>query len=865
MLRLLRVRPIGMFCYGMADWVDLDGQGLVELIGINRDRHNSSNGCLSGDTLIDCPRDLRKYQRGIPIKELVGEQPWVYCWENGEIVVRQASRVFCSKRNEPVVRVKLTKYAGKSGSGYGGKYLPPQELVGTADHPVMLIDGSWKPLGELAPGDRVCSLYRRESGRLKLVNHTVLSVETAGRQDVYDMTVPGVHNFVANGVVVHNSGKSSLFDSITTIGWGRNNRESDVDAVVNKVWKRGCLGTLEFISPDESKCRVTLARQWKTRVTLSDEPSEIIESGHGYLGTTLYLEKWDPARKIWADYRAKTMLLTQEKCIEWMGMDYNMFCSVGYLAQGRVLQFMHGKAADREKIITDLLKLSVYSDAAKLAHEQAIELRKQMEVERAVIAEKTALFSSLPILEEVNKQEFVAYISARDRDILEVDRKVQEYQHSVKQQQLVSYAPSTHTTVAELQSDINNKHKQITGVDAEAHRIKTVQNTKRYELSSQKYPAFIEAENACLVASHEISRLESYSLGLSTLGGKCDVCGSVLTQEHLAQERVWRQTMLVKAKQNLSALNARKLEVAQSVTEARAIRMSALEAGFLDELSGHESKKIGVLKEIEAAEQRVRALRSVQDTEEQERRRLQESVMQMQAAITELQKSRESHVVAKHVAEERVATSVRNEKLRDEVRTRLADNESRVGVLEADLKYYLWWAKHMDILKIRKIGAASKTLNALIQSYLALVTDGDLQAWVVPYRVRSTAKKKENLTSADYIFEPELVIREGKKEGVPSEMYSGGEQGLVMLCLLFSFWELANKNGRGVNLLACDEIFGRWDEYNASQVLGLLGRVKKKVSTIILTTHQKSVKGILDVDHVWSVEKKNHLSQISVI
>jgi replicative DNA helicase len=33
----------------------------------------------------------------------------------------------------------------------------------------------------------------------------VVSIEPDGEEDVFDMTVPGTHNFVANGIVVHNS------------------------------------------------------------------------------------------------------------------------------------------------------------------------------------------------------------------------------------------------------------------------------------------------------------------------------------------------------------------------------------------------------------------------------------------------------------------------------------------------------------------------------------------------------------------------------------------------------------------------------------------------------------------------------------
>jgi replicative DNA helicase len=34
---------------------------------------------------------------------------------------------------------------------------------------------------------------------------TIASIQTAGRQPVYDATVLGTHNFIANGIVLHNS------------------------------------------------------------------------------------------------------------------------------------------------------------------------------------------------------------------------------------------------------------------------------------------------------------------------------------------------------------------------------------------------------------------------------------------------------------------------------------------------------------------------------------------------------------------------------------------------------------------------------------------------------------------------------------
>ena len=255
-------------------------RGLLLVMGDNQDEPRmDSNGCLSGDTLVDCPRDVKRYPKGIPIRDLVGTTPWVYGWREGTIGVFKASRVWKTKRAE-TIKVKVTPYATARGAGQGGLYIPPQELVGTSDHLVLLADGlTWKALGRLVSGDSLCSLYRRQSGgwrtllhwtgsatvseqqfvcskicglneragievhhkdnnkwnhspdnlewidgkryhekkneqKVNSVNHTVVSVEEVGVRDVYDISVPDAGNFIANGIVVHNSGKSSIFDAL---------------------------------------------------------------------------------------------------------------------------------------------------------------------------------------------------------------------------------------------------------------------------------------------------------------------------------------------------------------------------------------------------------------------------------------------------------------------------------------------------------------------------------------------------------------------------------------------------------------------------------------------------------------------------
>ena len=50
----------------------------------------------------------------------------------------------------------------------------------------------------------------RRNGLEVANNHEVQKIEFVGYRNVYDITVPKYHNFVANGVVVHNSGKTMM-------------------------------------------------------------------------------------------------------------------------------------------------------------------------------------------------------------------------------------------------------------------------------------------------------------------------------------------------------------------------------------------------------------------------------------------------------------------------------------------------------------------------------------------------------------------------------------------------------------------------------------------------------------------------------
>jgi replicative DNA helicase len=161
-----------------------------------------------------------------------GERPLVWSLdEQLRMVARPMTNVFPSGRKE-VFRLRLA-------SG--------REVEATGNHPFLKLN-RWTPLGQLKIGDRIATLrrvpepvgtQRMADSEVVLLAHmigggscvksqpiryasvhdrdihalatndvywdTVIEMTSLGEQDVYDGTVSGTHNFVANGIAAHNS------------------------------------------------------------------------------------------------------------------------------------------------------------------------------------------------------------------------------------------------------------------------------------------------------------------------------------------------------------------------------------------------------------------------------------------------------------------------------------------------------------------------------------------------------------------------------------------------------------------------------------------------------------------------------------
>lgn len=157
------------------------------------------SGCLAGDSLVlTADTDER-----IPIRDLVGLthfSVWAINTHTKRLEIATVNRVF-STGIKPVFRL-ITQWG--------------RTLCATSNHRFYTPLG-WKRLDELTSRDYLAvprhyggldlTTFRKLStlGTLDIEWDRVATIEFAKKTEVFDLTVPSLHNFVANDITVHNS------------------------------------------------------------------------------------------------------------------------------------------------------------------------------------------------------------------------------------------------------------------------------------------------------------------------------------------------------------------------------------------------------------------------------------------------------------------------------------------------------------------------------------------------------------------------------------------------------------------------------------------------------------------------------------
>jgi replicative DNA helicase len=166
--------------------------------------------CVTGETLV-CLADRRR----IPIGQLVGQAPEVWSVDADRRLIRARADKVWRVGRKPVYRVRLA-----NGSS----------IRATAEHRLLSASG-WLTVSDLGTGARIALAaqlpgFEQSQRRAVAGSHSprciddevrlaalsdllwdrVIDVVADGEEEVFDLTVPGPANWLADGIVTHNSG-----------------------------------------------------------------------------------------------------------------------------------------------------------------------------------------------------------------------------------------------------------------------------------------------------------------------------------------------------------------------------------------------------------------------------------------------------------------------------------------------------------------------------------------------------------------------------------------------------------------------------------------------------------------------------------
>jgi replicative DNA helicase len=140
------------------------------------------SGCLTGDTLVS----LADNGIPIPIKDLVGKSGFTI-WALNESTMKLEKAIVSNAFSTGIKPV----FTLKTRLGH--------KIRATGNHKFLSING-WKRLDELNLQQQLIAFANSD-----IYWDEVISIELDGEEEVFDLTVDKLHNFIANNIIVHNS------------------------------------------------------------------------------------------------------------------------------------------------------------------------------------------------------------------------------------------------------------------------------------------------------------------------------------------------------------------------------------------------------------------------------------------------------------------------------------------------------------------------------------------------------------------------------------------------------------------------------------------------------------------------------------
>jgi DNA repair exonuclease SbcCD ATPase subunit len=356
----------------------------------------------------------------------------------------------------------------------------------------------------------------------------VVSVVEAGAIDVYDMEVPGTNNFVANGMVVHNSGKSFLIDGVAWALYGRCVREKYAGDDIIRNGSTGGAGVSVDIVGGDIPIRVERYRQHKSN---KNNVLLFINEENATLGTSAETTKYIEGL---------------------LGMDYLTFSNaVAFGAREDVRSFFTANDSERKKILDTLLGLEVYVRAQEQARSRMASITVEIAKAESAVTVASAKLDGLgeahdPEAAQAEQDELEAQAAQRKKEAAEATKKAQALSAKVvsKQAQIDSFSQAYENECVEIRKAIAD------------YRVKEKAATAKVTT----------AASDLAVAEREVERLKKEKAGVEKMKGQCPTCKQMIFQTE--REKILKDydTRITKAEDEVNGCQLALVSVKGAVT-----------------------------------------------------------------------------------------------------------------------------------------------------------------------------------------------------------------------------------------------------------------------------------------------------------
>ena len=271
----------------------------------------------------------------------------------------------------------------------------------------------------------------------------------------------GIHLACLSGA--NGAGKSSILDSITWAIWGKSRARSDDELI--HIGQEEMSVTLDFVQGNETYRVVRKRRLGRQR-----------KSGTRAAGTTtLDLLGYVKDENTWRVISEPSIRQTQIRINTVVGLDHETFINSAYLQQGNADAFTVQTAANRKRILTEILNLDVWASYEKRAKDKLDDIAAQLNATHAEIGKLENEIAQEPSL------------------LQDYERVSHEYEHQREQAELAGERyrelagadqelRTAKTALSRLEGDIQRQEKELENIE---------QRIVRYEQQIAQYQDII--------------------------------------------------------------------------------------------------------------------------------------------------------------------------------------------------------------------------------------------------------------------------------------------------------------------------------------------------------------------------------------